>query len=131
MLFRSGLGSSKEAQKFLAETVERLSNPYVPFSGGGGTHLKDHMVHVAPDGSTITYHGPYAHYQYFGEIMGPNIPLKGGGFISPVAPKTYTGRPLEYHGAPMRGKEWDKRMMSDRGDEITEALAKKVGGKAK
>lgn len=31
----------------------------------------------------------------------------------------------------MRGPEWDKRMMADRGDEVTDAVAEFVGGKRK
>lgn len=123
-----GLGDSTEAARFLAETVAKLCDPYVPFAPGQGVHLKEQYT-VAPDGSAITYRGPYARYQYVGEVM---VGAKTG---SPYAksgePKVGTGRALEYHGGPLRGKEWDKRMMADRGDEVTAALAKHVGGKVK
>jgi len=123
-----GLGSSTAATKMLAETVARLSDPYVPMSPGSGAHMKESYT-IASDGSSITYRGPYAHYQYVGEVM---VGVQTG---SPYAksgePKVSTGRPLNYHGAPMRGKEWVKRMMADRGDEVTKAMAKFVGGKAK
>ena len=125
---RRGLGASNAVQKLLAETVERLSNPYVPMAPGSGAHMKDQAT-VAPDGSTITYHGPYAAFQYNGEVM---VGVESG---SPYAKsgekKRGTGKALQYHGAPMRGKEWDKRMMADRGDEVTAAVAKRTGGKAK
>jgi hypothetical protein len=29
----------------------------------------------------------------------------------------------------MRGKEWDKRMMADRGEDVATALAAAIGGK--
>ena len=123
-----GLGSSNAATKLLAETVARLSDPYVPMSPGSGAHMKEGYT-IASDGSSITYRGPYAHFQYVGEVM---VGVKTG---SPYAksgePKRGTGRALEYHGAPMRGKEWDKRMMADRGDEVTKAVADFVGGKPK
>ena len=123
-----GLGSSTAATKLLAETVARLSDPYVPMSPGSGAHMKEGYT-IAGDGSSITYRGPYAHYQYEGEVM---VGAKTG---SPWAksgePKVGTGRPLVYHGAPMRGKHWDKRMMADRGDEVTKAVADFVGGKPK
>lgn len=123
-----GLGSSNAATKLLAETVARLSDPYVPMSTGSGAHMKEGYT-IASDGSSITYRGPYAHFQYVGEVM---VGVKTG---SPYAksgePKRGTGRALEYHGAPMRGKEWDKRMMADRGDEVTKAVADFVGGKPK
>ncbi len=129
-----GLGSSKEAQKLLATQFERLCQPYVPMSAGSGAHMVN-LASIAEDGSTVTWPGPYAHYQYVGEVYGPNIPLSHGGvpsgyFSPPGQPKSPTGRGMEYHGAPMRGKEWDKRMMADRGKELVEAVAKFVGGKA-
>lgn len=123
-----GLGSSNAATKLLAETVARLSDPYVPMSPGSSAHMKEGYT-IASDGSSITYRGPYAHFQYVGEVM---VGVKTG---SPYAksgePKRGTGRALSYHGAPMRGKEWDKRMMADRGDEVTKAVADFVGGKPK
>lgn len=123
-----GLGSSNATTKLLAETVARLSDPYVPMSPGSGAHMKEGYT-IASDGSSITYRGPYAHFQYVGEVM---VGVKTG---SPYAksgePKRGTGRALSYHGAPMRGKEWDKRMMADRGDEVTKAVADYVGGKPK
>ena len=103
ILKKYGLGQSKEAQWFLAEDVERLCQPYVPMSAGSGAH----MVNAARvTDESIIYPGPYAHYQYVGEVMAGN------------APKHYTGRAIDYHGAPMRGKQWDKRMMADKGDEV-------------
>lgn len=123
-----GLGSSNAATKVLAETVARLSDPYVPMSPGSGAHMKEGYT-IASDGSNITYRGPHAHFQYVGEVM---VGIKTG---SPYAksgePKRGAGRALSYHGAPMRGKEWDKRMMADRGDEVTKAVADFVGGKPK
>ena len=113
-----GLGGSTAARKHLASTVKRLCDPYAPMSSGSGAHMKN-LAQVAQDGSQILYSGPYAHYQYKGEVMAGR------------APKHYTGRDISYHGAPMRGKEWDKRMMADRGDEVIDDLAKFVGGKRK
>lgn len=106
----------------------RLSDPYVPMAPGSGAHMKDNYE-VAPDGSTVTYNGPYAHYQYVGEAMVGSI--TGSPYAKSGEPKVYNGQAIQYSGAPMRGKEWDKRMWADHGDEVTEAVAKKVGGKAK
>lgn len=110
-----GLGDDNGARKHLASTVARLSDPYVPMDTGTLKNSKQ----IDSEGRTLTYPGPYAHYQYHGEVMAGR------------APKQYTGRPIDYHGGPMRGPEWDKRMMADRGDEVTEELAKYVGGKKK
>ena len=107
-----GLGGDNGAQIYLASEVKRLCDPYVPMQQG---LLKNRAV-IASDGSTLTYTQPYAHYQYYGEAMGGR------------APKKYTGKSLTYNGAPMRGPQWDKRMMADKGNELTKNLAKYIGG---
>lgn len=110
-----GLGDSDRARVFLANEVARLSDPYVPMQQG----ILKNTKQIAGSGRTITYLGPYAHYQYVGEVMAGR------------APKHYTGKPLTYHGAPMRGPEWDKRMMADRRDDLVQSVANYVGGKPK
>lgn len=110
-----GLGSSNEANVFLANEVLRLSDPYTPFQQGT---LKAGQVNPGSP-TTIEYNTPYAHYQWTGLAMGGR------------APKHYTGKSLTYSGGPMRGKEWTKRMMADRGDEVVKSLAIYVGGKPK
>lgn len=111
-----GLGKSTAARKYLASTVARLSDPYVPMSAGAGVHMKN-QVQIDAEGRAILYRQSYAHYQYYGEVMVGR------------APKHYTGKPINYHGGPLRGKEWDKRMMADKGREVMDDLAKFVGGK--
>jgi len=108
---RRGLGGDNRAQVYLASEVKRLSDPYVPMQQG---ILKNTAV-VAGDGSNITYVQPYAHYQYYGEAMAGR------------APKKYTGNPLTYHGAPMRGKQWDKRMLADKSTELVNNLKVYIG----
>ena len=107
-----GLGGDHRAQVFLASEVKRLSDKYVPMQQG---LLKNRAV-VASDGSTLTYTQPYAHYQYYGEVMAGR------------APKKYTGKELTYHGAPMRGPHWDKRMMADKSGEVVNNLKNYIGG---
>lgn len=123
-----GLGSDNAAQKMLAQTVVRLCDPYVPMSSGSGAHLKTAYT-IAPDGSSITYRGPYAHFQYVGEFMVGT--RSGSPWAKSGEKKVGAGRALSYNGAPMRGRDWDKRMMADRGDEVVKAVASYVGGKAK
>ncbi len=118
-----GLGGDYRAQIYLAEQVKNKSDKYVPMQSG---FLKNQVV-VASDGSTLTYTQPYAHYQYYGEVMGPNYLGKDGKWRSGKAPKKYTGKPLTYHGAPMRGKQWDKRMMADKSEELTQDLKVYIG----
>lgn len=114
ILKRLGLGGTNKVQKYLASQVKRLCDPYVPMQQGV---LKNNAT-IAEDGSFIVYTQPYAHYQYYGEVMAGR------------APKEYTGKELDYHGAPMRGKEWDKRMMADKSKDLErsiEAYIKKGG----
>lgn len=110
-----GLGGSTRARRHLAVTVARMSDKYVPMQTGT---LKN-VVQIDADGKAILYNMPYAHYQYNGQAMAGR------------APKKYTGAAIDHHGAPMRGPQWDKRMMADRGDEVIADLAKFVGGKPK
>lgn len=120
ILRKRGLGDGTKAKKYLAATVKRLCDSYVPMSAGAGAHMKN-LAEINESGGQVElrYPGPYAHYQYVGEVMAGR------------APKHYTGRAIQYTDAPMRGKEWDKRMMADRGDEVVDALAGFVGGKRK
>lgn len=122
-----GLGSSSKATVFLAETVQRLCDPYVPMAAGSGVHMKA-LYDIANDGATITYTAPYAHFQYTGLVM---VGASGSPWANLGEKKTATNKALSYNDSPMRGKEWDKRMMADRGDEVVAAFANYVGGTAK
>ena len=109
-----GLGSDTGARKYLASEVKRLCDPYVPMQQG----LLKNNATIAGDGSYIVYTQPYAHYQYYGEVMAGR------------APKKYTGKDLTYHGAPTRGPRWDKRMLADKSKDLeksVEAYIKKGG----
>ena len=101
-----GLGSDTGARKYLASEVKRLCDPYVPMQQG---MLKNNVT-IANDGSHIVYTQPYAHYQYYGKVMAGR------------APKKYTGDDLTYHGAPMRGPNWDKRMLADKSKDLENSL---------
>lgn len=107
-----GLGGDHRAQVFLASEVKRLSDPYVPMQQG---LLKNQAV-VASDGSTLTYTQPYAHYQYYGKVMVGR------------APKKYTDKDLTYHGGPMRGPQWEKRMLADKSGDLVKNLKAYIGG---
>jgi len=96
ILEKRGVGDGS-LRRYLASRVKLRSDPYVPMQQD---NLKN-AVHIAADGSTLTYVMPYAHYQYHGMVMAGR------------APKHYTGSALTYHGAPMRGPQWEKRMLAD------------------
>lgn len=115
ILKSKGLGNDNRARKYLASQVKNLSDPYVPMSSGSGNHFKNNAV-VAEDGSTLTYSAPYAHYQYYGEVMAGR------------APKHYTGEKLTYHGAPMRGARWTERMLADKRKDLVKSVEAYIGG---
>lgn len=130
ILASRGLGASNLARRFLASEVVRFSDPYVPFRHGT---LKN-SAQISGDGTQIVYPGPYAHYQHTGEVMGPNIPVFEDGRLSGFyskAPKHYTGKSIEYHGAPMRGPRWEKRMLIDRREDLERSLINYMGRRLK
>lgn len=110
-----GMGLSNGLRKYLAARVKARCEPYVPMQQGD---LID-TARIGQDGTEIVYGQPYAHYQYEGKVMAGR------------APKRYTGKALDYHGGPMRGDHWDRRMMADHADDIEADVAAYLGGKAK
>lgn len=102
ILASRGLGGTNKARKYLASEIVRKSDPYVPMQQGA---LKNQRQ-ISSNGSEIVYTQPYAHYQWYGEVMAGR------------PPKEYTGREINYSGAPTRGPRWTERMMIDKGHEI-------------
>lgn len=125
-IFREyGLELGGRVQQQFVLMCAKAMDPYVPMQTGT---LKNSRV-IVPDG--VIYPGPYAHYQYMGEIWGPNVPIMQNGMIVGFFSKALkhpTGRPLTYHGAPMRGALWDVRMWADHKDDILRALQNQIGG---
>ena len=114
ILRRRGLGSDTRVRQFIASEVGRLCKPYVPLRTGA---LSGQYI-VAPDGSTLTYPQPYAHYQYVGRVMGGR------------APKHYTGADLTHTDA-LRGGQWEKRMLADKSGDLersVKAYRERLGG---
>lgn len=104
------------------------SEPYVPFSQGElrGSACFPEGVY----GGEIEYNTPYAHYQYMGEIYGPNIPKKDAdgniiGWWSPPV-KSPTGRPLAYHTAGT-GAHWFETAKQACGDDWIELVRRTAG----
>lgn len=84
----------------------------------------------------VIYPGPYARYLYYGEVMGPNIPVFDDNsgiptrFWSPPGkPKKLTGRQLQYNTDinPLAGSFWFARMKADHKDDIVKE-AQRVAG---
>lgn len=119
------------AQDMLDRLVVDYSIPYVPFDTGG---LSRSPADVTDYGSgRVIYPGPYAHYQYMGEVYGPNIPIiKGDEIVSWWSPpgqrKTPTGRPLKYDQTinALAGSFWIERMKADRMADLVREVSKLV-----
>jgi hypothetical protein len=122
ILRRRGLQPNGPVQIMFTNECARLMDPYVPMRDGT---LKNSRV-IGPD--YIRYQGPYAQYQYRGMLMlAPN----GSAWAKLGERKHDSGKELTYHGAPMRGKEWDKRMWADHKKGIMQRVASACGGKVK
>jgi len=102
--------SNKETMREVHEELKQFVEPYVPMSKGGGDLRKS--AEVKPSG--VVYESPYAHYQYEGEVYGPNLPIwqyikgdKSSIIIdwrsAPGTTKHPMGRTL---GTPGRWKGW-------------------------
>ena len=108
----------------LATTAARFMDPYVP---ADNLVLAQNVDITADEGAGyITYNSPYAHYQYEGELYGPNYPITDGGevvgFFSPPH-KTPTGKRLEYSTFrhPLATDHWDKAMMTARKEDLVKS----------
>ena len=109
------------ASKFLAQRVKAYCDPFVPFQTGT-------LKNTAYCGENyVQYRTPYAHYQYVGVVMVGM--LSGSTWAKRGEPKRYTMR-LMTHGG-QRGAHWDKRMMAQRGGEVTADVAAFLGGRKK
>ena len=93
-----------EVQMFFTSEVFRHADKLVPMDNG---ILKSN---VELNADSIVYKSVYARYQYYGVSK--------------------NGKALNYQGSPQRGKQWIPRMWANDGKEITESVAKFVGGKA-
>lgn len=103
-------GNLDKAQIALNQQIAKDSTPYIPLRQGA---LRSQVRY--PDGmtgGTVEWYAPYAHYQYMGEVYGPNIPLKDaqGNIIGWTSPpkKSPTGRKLQYH-TPETSDHWFDR----------------------
>ncbi len=130
ILRKRGLGDSDGARTYLAERVRARSDPYVPMQQGT---LKN-TAQISPGGTQVIYKQPYAHYQYKGKVMGPNVLLKvGWRSMARKGGKRYTGGNLTIRkqDTGLRGPEWDKRMLANHRGDLEKDVAAYVGGKTK
>lgn len=123
-------------QQVIDKTVIDYCIPYAPFDSGA---LAKSAYGATQIGSgKVVYPGPYAHYQYYGEVYGPNIPVfeDDSGtptrfFSTPGSKKHPTGRKLTYKKDvnPLAGSFWVERMKADRMQDILREAERAMAGK--
>lgn len=108
------------AVEFLRDDVYRLYQPYVPRVGGDLYRLVSY-----PNKHTIRHNSPYSHYQYKGILY---LTKSGSSWAKKGEKKFATGIKLKHS---VGGPEWDKRMMTNRRNEVEKDLENfiKKGGK--
>ena len=94
----------------VASEVKRLCDPYVPWDSGNLART----AQVLTDG--VLYDQPYAAVQYYTNT--------GHG-------KQGLTKQSAHNYKCLRGAYWDKRMMADKGDQLTDTIAGFCGGEAK
>ena len=136
MLRRFNLQSGGKVQQVIDKAVIDKSLPYVPWDSG--TLGKSAYSATEIGSGKVVYPGPYAHYQYYGEIYGPNIPVFDDDsgtptrFFSPPGRKKHpTGRELQYKKDvnPLAGSFWFERMKADHLQEIIKEAEDAAKGK--
>lgn len=116
-----GTGEGGHVQKTVDAAVIRECFPYLPFDEGILAGSANTATKIGS--GEVVYDTPYAHYQYYGEVWGPNIPIVENGEIvgywSPPE-KHPTGRQLQYNTDknPLAGSHWFDRAMADHSDDV-------------
>lgn len=134
LLEKCNLEEGGLVQQTIDKSVIDWNLQYVPWATGT---LGKSAYSVTQVGSgEVVYPGPYARYLYFGEVMGPNIPVfeddsgEPTQFFSPPGKKKHlTGRKLQYSKDvnPLAGAFWFERMKADHAQDILQE-AKNVAG---
>ena len=123
-----------KAQKYVDSECLRMMKPYTPFRTG--IMEKSATLGTVIGSGKIMYNSPYARYQYYGVVYGPNIPLYENGvlvgFRSPKGKKKHaTDRQLQYSTAkhPQAQRLWFETMKKKHGQAILRGAAAITGGK--
>lgn len=135
-LERLNLQSGGLVQQAIDKAVIDWNLQYCPMETG--TLAKSAYTATQIGSGEVVYPGPSAHYLYYGEVYGPNIPIfdddsgEPTGFFSPPGKKKHpTGRDLQYSTDlnPLAGPFWFERMKADHLDDIVKEAKAVVGGK--
>lgn len=134
LLEKCNLEEGGLVQQTIDKSVIDWNLQYVPWETG--TLGKSAYAVTQIGSGQVVYPGPYARYLYYGEVMGPNIPVfeDDSGvptrFFSPPKKKKHlTGKKLEYSKDvnPLAGAFWFERMKADHAQDILQE-AKNVAG---
>ena len=134
LLSRLNLEEGGLVQKAIDKAVIDWNMQYVPFETGTLAKSPYSMTDIGS--GEVIYPGPYAHYLYYGEVYGPNIPIfeddtgePTGWFSPPGQEKHPTGRELQYSQDinPLAGSYWFERMKADHLDDIIKEAKANVG----
>ncbi|MDO4863464.1 MAG: minor capsid protein [Ruminococcus sp.] len=123
-----------DAQKFIDASCIKLMTPFTPMRNG--ILYKSATLGTKIGSGHIVYNSPYARYQYYGVVYGPNLPIfENGvlvGFFSPKK-KHPTNRELQYNKTrhPKAQRLWFEVMKKKHGPAILRGAAAIMGGKAK
>lgn len=113
----------KEGLLFLANEAKRLMDPYVP--ADNLLLAQNVRTYVAGEQGIVHYLSPYAHYQYEGEVYGPNYPIMDGGEVMGLfSSQKETCREeaeVQKVSHPLATSEWNKAMKTARGDDLAKA----------
>lgn len=132
LLEKANLEKGGKVQAAIDKAVIDWDMQYVPWDTGVLATSAYSATQIGQ--GEVIYPGPYARYQYYGEVMGPNIPIfednsgEPTGFWS-KAPKHLTGRPLKYRTDvnPLAGSFWFERMKADHLQDIIEEAKNAAG----
>lgn len=97
-----GLNKDGRVTKFMRDTVDRLSNPFIPFDNGMLRRNKTY-----PSNHEIKYTSPYAKYQYYGKLM---LAKNGSSWAKLGEKKVETSKSLKYHTSGT-GAKWEQLML--------------------
>ena len=82
-----GLDKNGKVTKYLRDTVDRLSNQFIPFESGGLRRLKNY-----PNNYSIKYTSPDAHYHYNGILY---VTKSGSSWAKKGEKKYRTGKNMK------------------------------------
>ena len=122
----------REGMKRLANDAANLMEPYVP--ADNLVLAQNVRISADEEKGSVTYQSPYAHYQYEGEVYGPNYPIMDGGEVmgwySPPF-KTPTGQKLQYSTFrhPLATSHWDRAMLVARKQDLLRSYEEYLKGR--